>query len=85
MEKDEILKLREKLIEIYQTDKVKADSIVHALVDIEESLNNIYHKIIPQLFENSLKTTEIQDLLWDIREDFRHVDYHIHDADLINL
>ena len=57
-------------------------SKLHALNDIIDSINKIYNEVIPKiLIEKDFDT--IQDLYWDIREEFRHVDYHIHDANLI--
>ena len=85
MDKIEILKMKNKLTQVNRVGEERAESIVHALIDIEESLNTIYKITLPKILENSLTADEVQDLIWDIREDFRHIDYHIHDADLINL
>lgn len=65
-------------------DSGKLDSFVHALADIKESIDKIYNIYVPSLLEN--KDVEIlEEAIWDIREEFRHIDYHIKDADLTNI
>ena len=64
----------------------RAEALVHALVDIGESISKIYGEQLPALLACRPGDAEaIQDKLWDLREEFRHVDYHIHDADFLTL
>lgn len=63
-------------------EKEELESYVHALLDIEESIEKIYNVHIKNILENENDTETIQDIIWDIREEFRHIDYHINDAAL---
>jgi hypothetical protein len=56
----------------------ESDVVVHALVDIAESIEKAYCHILPRLLSESEAATEIlKDRFWDIREEFRHIDYHV--------
>ena len=69
---------------IYTTEE--SDAIVHALLDISESFEKIYTQIIPDIIENERNPLDqLKDKIWDLREEFRHIDYHIHDANLTDL
>jgi len=64
----------------------EAGATVHALVDIAESMDRIYRELIPKIMNGSdEEPRKLQDILWEIRDEFRHVDYHIHDARLTDL
>ena len=65
-------------------DREKLDAFIHSLADIRESTNNIYNKYVSKLLEDK-STEELEEIIWDIREEFRHIDYHIKDADLLNI
>lgn len=58
------------------------ESYVHALLDIEESMEKIYDLYAKKIIEIKGETESIQDVLWDIREEFRHIEYHINDGKL---
>ena len=77
--------LKHKIKIVGKYDSLKIDTIVHALTDIEESFKKNYKAIIPNILNQDIEIEEIQDLLWDVREEFRHIEYHIRDADLLNL
>lgn len=63
-----------------------ADSVVHALVDIANSVNTVYGSILPKLLAASdASLEERRDILEDLREEFRHIEYHLHDAQLADL
>jgi hypothetical protein len=63
-----------------------ADAVVHALVDIAESIQKIYAEAIPEiLLAADADIDVLKDRLWELREEFRHIDYHIHDAKLTDL
>jgi hypothetical protein len=67
-------------------DHERAEAIVHALVDIGESMGKIYGTLLPELMAVlDLSSAEFKDKLWDIREEFRHVEYHLQDAQLTDL
>lgn len=59
------------------------DAYVHALVDIEESIKKIYDVYIANIQMNNCDNEVIMENLLDIREEFRHIYYHIKDANLI--
>jgi len=64
----------------------RIDALVHALVDIAESIEKVYGKIIPKILdEPEIPPEALRERLWEIREEFRHIDYHIHDAKLMEL
>lgn len=64
----------------------QADAIGHALVDIAESIQRIYIELIPKVLNEQESSEEVfQDAVWDLREEFRHIDYHIQDSGLIDL
>ena len=64
----------------------EADAIVHALVDIAVSIDKVYLDILPGLLNDSETTAEnLKERLWDLREEFRHIDYHIHDSKLMDI
>ena len=65
-------------------NKEKLDAFVHSLADIKESIDKIYNNYAPILLENK-SAEELEEVIWDIREEFRHIDYHIKDADLLNI
>ena len=72
------------LLVIKNIKKAKqAEAWCSALRDIKESVDNIYLKIIPEILEHQDSDTDtLIDRVWDIREDFRHIQYHIDDGNL---
>ena len=74
-----LLKNNKKVIAFNNKDGEEADRIAHSLVDIEESFNEIYKKYFPLLEKNNLTESEVNDILLDIGEEFRHILYHLND------
>ena len=62
--------------------KKKAEAWCYDLSEINRSIEVIKNKFIPALLENQDQEEKFQDLLWDIREEFRHLQYHIDDGKL---
>jgi hypothetical protein len=61
----------------------KAGALALVFMDIYEPVEKLYGSLIPQLLSNQEASSDrIEDVLWDIRAEFRHFDYHIHDAAL---
>ena len=85
MKKKIVNSIRDSLIKIENLDKEKTDALIHALVDIQESFEKIYKTLLPRLVKEINTKERVQDLLWDIREEFRHIDYHIRDSDILDL
>jgi hypothetical protein len=64
----------------------EADAVIHALIDIAVSIEKVYFDVVPKLLSEPNATIEIlKDRLWDLREEFRHIDYHIHDSKLTEI
>jgi hypothetical protein len=62
------------------------ETVIHALIDISESVEKIYEELIPNILNASdAKKDDLKDKLWDVREEFRHIEYHIKDAKLTDL
>jgi hypothetical protein len=57
------------------------DTLVHAFLDLEESLRLFVDEQLPKLADPAVQGEQLEDLLLDIREEFRHVLYHIHDPE----
>jgi hypothetical protein len=62
----------------------EVDTFVHALIDIEESLKQIINEDIPKLYLNELNEEDIDDIILNIGEEFRHLLYHIKDTKVYN-
>ncbi|HEY9720461.1 MAG TPA: hypothetical protein V6D47_00495 [Oscillatoriaceae cyanobacterium] len=74
------------LAKTLKLEQERSEAIAHALVDIQDSVQTIYGTLIPKLLASrSLPTADVLDVLWTIREEFRHVEYHIQDAGLLEL
>jgi hypothetical protein len=57
----------------------EAETLAHAFSDLEQSLRKFLDEQLPKLADPSLQGQVLEDLLPDIREEFRHVLYHLHD------
>jgi hypothetical protein len=55
------------------------ETLAHAFSDIEESMRKFLENQLPKLVDPSVKGKNLEDLLFDIREEFRHILYHLHD------
>lgn len=59
----------------------EAGTVAHALLDIRESMERIYGELLPAILNGpEVEKSVLEEHLWEIHEEFRHVDYHIHDA-----
>jgi hypothetical protein len=54
-------------------------TLAHSFNDIEESIKKILNELLPKLRSIEIQETQINDLLLDIGEEFRHIIYHIKD------
>ncbi len=80
---DQVEKLNELLNQFSILDSNSRDAICHSLIDMYESFLKIYSVILPELITKT-NEEEIFENLLDIKEELRHIDYHIHDAFLPN-
>lgn len=79
-----------KLLELIKSrgllDHEAAEAVIHALTDISESIEKIYGELVPDLLDTfGAPEDDLKDKLWDIREEFRHIEYHMEDAKLTEL
>lgn len=65
-----------------QLDDERAGTLAHALLDIDSSINTVFSSLVPKLLDITTSEEEIKETLWDIRDEFRHIEYHIDDARL---
>ena len=63
----------------------EAETLAHAFSDIEESLRKFLDEQLPRLADSSVQGESLEDLLLDIREEFRHVLYHLHDPEFFRV
>jgi hypothetical protein len=78
----------QKLTEILRLYNVlspqETEAFVYALVEISESVSKVYSQIIPAILL-AKGPDALKDKIWDLREEFRHIQYHIDDAKLKEL
>ncbi len=76
----ELLRSRGVLLE------AEAEAVAYALLDIAGSTRRVYLDIIPAILdEPNAPLDQLKDRIWNIREEFRHIVYHIHDGKLTEL
>jgi|CXWL01.1.fsa_nt_gi hypothetical protein len=63
-----------------QPGESQAETLVHALTDIEESFRTYLQDLLPQLLERPGDEEHLNKTLLDIGEEFRHVLYHFRDV-----
>ena len=59
----------------------QAWALAHNLLDLAESFRTFLEDQLPRLHDASLSCTELDDVLGDIGEEFRHILWHIHSAE----
>ena len=79
-----ILELKKILLEKTEINHDDADTLSHALIDVQESLEKIYNTILPKFYEENDRV-KIIELIWEIKDEFNHINYHIEDANLTEL
>jgi hypothetical protein len=87
-EREQIDNLRDRLKNCKTVARLgpeEAATLVHAFSDLEESFRAFLDTQLPKLTEPTVKGEELEDLLLDIREEFRHILYHIHDPEFFRL
>src|SRR5947207_3414274 len=61
------------------TQEREADTIAHALLDMELSFNTIRESLLPKLLSATASEENVDDTFLDIGEELRHILYHIKD------
>jgi len=72
--------LKSSKVNSYNDEENKeAWTLSHSINDIEESIKILLNEFFPKLRNETIQENEINDLLLDIGEEFRHIIYHIKD------
>ncbi|MBY0578933.1 MAG: hypothetical protein K2P57_07805 [Burkholderiales bacterium] len=58
-----------------------SEAWVHALIDIQNSYEVIFNKLLPEVLVRTESSRNEREILWDIREELRHVEYHLNDVE----
>lgn len=75
-----------RLEEYGEADVTRREALVHALVDIRSSLVRVYGELLPELIRDTIRPPEVlRDQLWELREEFRHIEYHLKDGGWADL
>lgn len=75
----ENIKLSQKVNGFDDHEINEAGTIAHGLLDIEQSLSVIKHELLPALLSEDISEEKVDDVLFDIGEELRHILYHIND------
>ena len=60
-------------------------TMVHAFSDLEESCRAFLDEQLPKLTDPTVQLEQLEDVLMDIREEFRYMLYHMHDPKFFRL
>lgn len=80
--------LRDRLGEcpaVRQYGEEEAATLMHAFSDIETSARRFLSEQLPRLADPGTRGPDLEGLLAEIQEDFRHMLYHIHDPKFFRL
>lgn len=58
-----------------------SEAWAHALVDIQNSYEIIFNKLLPEVLARTESSRNEREILWDIREELRHIEYHLNDVE----
>ena len=73
------LRKSEKINSFDSAKEKEADTLAHSFLDIQESCNVLTSELFPKLMSSNISESEIEELLFDIGEELRHIKYHIKD------
>lgn len=86
--KDSIENLRQRLAQcrlVSQYGEEESATLVHAFSDLEESFRRFLDEQLPKLADPSVQGEQLEDVLLDVQQEFRHILYHIHDPQLFRI
>lgn len=69
----------------YANPTEEGHSLAYSLSDLEGSMRVFLDEQLPKLADPNLKGEELEDLMLDIREEFRHILYHLHDPEFFRV
>lgn len=58
----------------------EADAIAHAVLDMESTFVFLKNEVFPKLSSGALSGDDAVEVLWEIRDQLRHIVYHIRDC-----
>jgi len=61
------------------SDRDEVSTLVHSLADLEESFDRYVNELLPRLLAPNVDASSVEDVLFEITEELRHVLYHIQD------
>ena len=79
----EVLSISKQVTSLDSEKEKEASTLAHCFLDLQESFNKFNNELLPKINQN-LNEEEIDDLLLDIGEEFRHILYHIKDSKFYN-
>lgn len=56
----------------------EGQSLAYSLSDLEGSMRVFLDEQLPKLADPAVQGEELEDLILDVREEFRHILYHLH-------
>jgi hypothetical protein len=62
-------------------DQENAEAWAHALFDLQESIDRVFESLLPEGLANAGEGRLKREILGDIREEFRHIEYHMRDVE----
>lgn len=63
----------------------EGQSIAYSLSDLEGSMRVFLDEQLPKLVDPSVQGEALEDLILDVREEFRHILYHLHDPEYFRV
>lgn len=67
-----------KTVSKFDDEIAESEKLVHSFSDLEETFKSLLNEHFPKLLNKNLTEEELDDLLFDVGEEFRHILYHIH-------
>jgi hypothetical protein len=69
----------------FPNPKGEAESLAYSLSDLEGSMRVFLNEQLPKLADPTVQGEALEDLLLDVREEFRHILYHLHDPEFFRV
>ena len=74
-----LLARSDKVNDLDTTDRKECGTLAHCFNDLEESFLVVLDVLLPKLIRAEIQPEEIEDVLFDIGQEFKHILYHIKD------
>jgi hypothetical protein len=73
------LKKSKKVNSFNDGDEFEYSTLAHSFLDMEDSCKLLLNKYFPKFLKDNIDEEEIDETLFDIGEELRHILYHIND------